>query len=231
MSSVRLAVCGAERVRDETRQLVRRKFQIEILEGYGATEASPVVAANSVEMNKPGTVGRLMADMEYELLPVEGIEDGGRLRIRGPNVMQGYMRADNPGVLEPLEEGWHDTGDIVAIDKDNCIRIQGRVKRFAKIGGEMVSLAVVENCASAIWPDDMHAAGAIPDPRKGEQIVLLTTSAEANRSEILAWAQSHGVSELSVPRKVYHVDDIPVLGTGKIDYGAVNQLVRKLSDA
>ncbi len=231
MNSVRLAVCGAERVRDETRQLVRRKFQIEILEGYGATEASPVVAANSVELNKPGTVGRLMAEMEYELVPVEGIEDGGRLRIRGPNVMQGYMRADNPGVLEPLEEGWHDTGDIVAIDKDHCIRIQGRVKRFAKIGGEMVSLAVVENCASAIWPDDMHAAGAIPDPRKGEQIVLLTTSGEANRSEILAWAQSHGVSELSVPRKVYHVDDIPVLGTGKIDYGAVNQLVRKLSDA
>ncbi|MCH2457590.1 MAG: AMP-binding protein, partial [Henriciella sp.] len=231
MNRVRLAVCGAERVRDETRQLVRRKFQIEILEGYGATEASPVVAANSVEMNKPGTVGRLMADMEYELLPVEGIEDGGRLRIRGPNIMQGYMRADNPGVLEPLDEGWHDTGDIVAIDKDRCIRIQGRVKRFAKIGGEMVSLAVVENCASAIWPDDMHAAGAIPDPRKGEQVVLLTTSGEANRSEILAWSQSHGVSELSVPRKVYHVDDIPVLGTGKIDYGAVNQLVRKLSDA
>jgi acyl-[acyl-carrier-protein]-phospholipid O-acyltransferase/long-chain-fatty-acid--[acyl-carrier-protein] ligase len=231
LSSVRLAVCGAERVRDETRQLVRRKFQIEILEGYGATEAAPVVAANSIEMNKPGTVGQLMADMEYELTPVEGIEDGGKLRIRGPNVMQGYMRADNPGVVEPLDDGWHDTGDIVAIDKDNCIRIRGRVKRFAKIGGEMVSLSVVENCASAIWPDDMHAAGAIPDPRKGEQVILLTTAKSANRSDILAWSQSHGVSELSVPRKVYHVDDIPVLGTGKIDYGAVNALVRELTES
>ena len=231
MDSVRLAVCGAERVRDETRQLVRRKFQIEILEGYGATEASPVVAANSVEMNKAGTVGRLMAGMEYDLVPVEGIDEGGKLRIRGPNIMQGYMRADNPGVVEPTDDGWHDTGDIVAIDKDQCIRIRGRVKRFAKIGGEMVSLSVVENCASAIWPDHMHAAGAIPDPRKGEQIILLTTAQSANRSDILAWSQSHGVSELSVPRKVYHVEDIPVLGTGKVDYGAVNQLVRDLTES
>lgn len=231
LSSVRLAVCGAERVRDETRQLVRRKFDIEIVEGYGATEAAPVVAANSVEMNKPGTVGRLMSGMEYELVPVEGIEEGGRMRIRGPNVMIGYMRADNPGVIEPTDDGWHDTGDIVAIDEDGCIWIRGRVKRFAKIGGEMVSLSVVENCASAIWPDDMHAAAAIPDPRKGEQIVLLTTADSADRGAIIAWSQSHGVSELSVPRKVYHVDEIPVLGTGKIDYGAVNRMVQQLADA
>lgn len=231
MDSIRLAVCGAERVRDETRQLVRRKFDIEILEGYGATEASPVVAANSPDMNKPGTVGRLMAGMEYELVPVEGIEEGGRLRIRGPNIMKGYLRPDNPGVLEPTDNGWHDTGDIVAIDEDNCLWIRGRVKRFAKIGGEMVSLAVVENCASAIWPDDMHAAAAIPDPRKGEQVVLLTTAEKANRSEIIAWSQSHGVSELSVPRKVYHVESIPVLGTGKTDYGAVNKLVQQLTES
>ena len=231
MDSIRLAVCGAERVRDETRQLVRRKFDIEILEGYGATEASPVVAANSPDMNKPGTVGRLMAGMEYELVPVEGIEEGGRLRIRGPNIMKGYLRPDNPGVLEPTDNGWHDTGDIVAVDEDNCLWIRGRVKRFAKIGGEMVSLAVVENCASAIWPDDMHAAAAIPDPRKGEQVVLLTTAEKANRSEIIAWSQSHGVSELSVPRKVYHVESIPVLGTGKTDYGAVNKLVQQLTES
>ncbi|WP_300391991.1 AMP-binding protein [Henriciella sp.] len=231
MDTIRLAVCGAERVRDETRQLVRRKFDIEILEGYGATEASPVVAANSPAMNKPGTVGTLMSDMDYELAPVEGIAEGGRLRIRGPNVMLGYMRPDNPGVLEPTENGWHDTGDIVAVDEDGCIWIRGRVKRFAKIGGEMVSLAVVENCASAIWPDDMHAAAAIPDPRKGEQIILLTTAKGADRGAISAWSQSHGVSELSVPRKVYHVEEIPVLGTGKIDYGAVNKLVQEYAEA
>ena len=230
MDSIRLAVCGAERVRDETRQMVRRKFNIEILEGYGVTEAAPVVAANSVEMNKPGTVGQLVSDIEYDLVPVEGIEEGGRLRIRGPNIMMGYLRSSAPGVIEAPIDGWHDTGDIVVIDEDDCIRIMGRVKRFAKIGGEMVSLAVVENCASAIWPDDTHAASAIPDPRKGEQVVLLSTAKDANRAELLAWAQSHGVSELSVPRKVFHVDEIPILGTGKVDYGGVGKLVTAFTE-
>ncbi len=231
LSSVRLAVCGAERVRDETRQLVRRKFEIEILEGYGATEASPVVAANSWERNKPGTVGQLMADMRHELVPVEGIEEGGRLRISGPNIMMGYLRTTNPGVIEPPEGGWHDTGDIVSIDREGAIRIKGRVKRFAKIGGEMVSLAVVENCASAIWPDHLHAAASLPDPRKGEQVVLLSECPDTNRADILAWAQNHGVSELAIPRRIYHVDAIPVLGTGKLDYGAIQRLARELSEA
>ncbi len=230
MDSVRLAVCGAERVRDETRQLVRRKFNIEILEGYGATEASPVVAANRWEKNHPGTVGDLMADMEYELVPVEGIEDGGRLKVKGPNVMMGYLRASKPGLLEPPEEGWHDTGDIVSIDDEGFIRIRGRVKRFAKVGGEMVSLAVVENCASSIWPDAMHAAATLPDPRKGEQVVLLSDNPDVTRADILAWAQNHGVSELSVPRKVFHVDEIPVLGTGKLDYGAIQRKAKELSE-
>ncbi len=228
LDSVRLAVCGAERVRDETRQFVRRKFDIAILEGYGATEAAPVVSANSMELNKPGTVGRLLHDIEHALVPVEGIAEGGRLLIRGPNIMMGYMRSSAPGVIEPPVDGWHDTGDIVAIDEDGCIRIMGRVKRFAKIGGEMVSLAVVENCANAMWPDDMHAAAAIPDPRKGEQVILLSTASAINRADLLAWAQSHGVSELSVPRKVFHVDEIPVLGTGKVDYGTVQKTVDKL---
>ena len=231
LDSVRLAVCGAERVKDETRQLVRKKFNIEILEGYGATEAAPVIAANKLDANKPGTVGLLMEGMESDLTPVEGIEEGGRLRVRGPNVMKGYLRASNPGVVEQPNEGWHDTGDIVAIDDEGFIRIMGRVKRFAKIGGEMVSLAVVENCASAIWPDNMHAAATLPDPRKGEQIILLSDTAEANRSEILAWCQNHGTPELAVPKKVYLVDEIPVLGTGKLDYGAIQKLAESLVEA
>lgn len=231
MSSVRLAVCGAERVKDETRALVRRKFEIEILEGYGATEASPVVAANMLENNRPGTVGTLMVDMDYELIPVEGISEGGRMRIRGPNIMMGYLRASNPGVLERPEGGWHDTGDIVSVDTDGCIRIKGRVKRFAKIAGEMVSLAVVENCASAIWPDNLHAAATMPDPRKGEQIILLSDAKNCNREDILSWAQNHGVPELSVPKKVFYVDEIPVLGTGKIDYGRIQKMATNLLEA
>jgi acyl-[acyl-carrier-protein]-phospholipid O-acyltransferase/long-chain-fatty-acid--[acyl-carrier-protein] ligase len=230
MDSIRLAVCGAERVKDETRSLVRRKFEIEILEGYGATEASPVIAANKWDNNRPGTVGSLMSGMESKLLPVDGIEDGGRLHVKGPNIMMGYLRPSNPGVLERPEGGWHDTGDIVAIDNEGIIRIMGRVKRFAKIGGEMVSLAVVENCASAIWPDNLHAAVTLPDPRKGEQVILLSDTPESNREDILVWAKNHGVPELSVPRRVYHVDEIPVLGTGKIDYGAVQKKVEALLD-
>ncbi|MGA1343217.1 MAG: AMP-binding protein [Hyphomonas sp.] len=228
LDSIRLAVCGAERVKDETRAYVRRKYNIEILEGYGATEAAPVVAANQWEHNKPGTVGRLMAGMESKLVPVEGMPEGGRLHIRGPNVMLGYLRPSNPGVIERLRDGWHDTGDIVDIDEEGFIRILGRVKRFAKIGGEMVSLAVVENCAAAVWPDHMHAAVTLPDPKKGEQVVLLSDAPEAARAPILEWAQSQGVPEISVPRRVFKVSHIPVLGTGKVDYSAVRTEAERL---
>ena len=227
LASLRLAVCGAERVRDETRQLLRRRCNMEILEGYGVTEAAPVVAANQPGANRLGSVGKLMAGMEWKLEPVEGIPNAGRLFVRGPNVMKGYLKPDQPGVLHPLTDGWHDTGDVVAIDDEGYIAIRGRVKRFAKIGGEMVSLAVVENCASAIWPDNMHAAVALPDGRKGEQIVLISDAKEANRAEIIAWAQNHGVPELAVPRKIFHVDKVPVLGTGKTDYGSVGRVARE----
>ncbi|MDE2182137.1 MAG: AMP-binding protein [Alphaproteobacteria bacterium] len=225
LNSLRLAVCGAERLRDETRQLLRKKYSIELIEGYGVTETSPVAAANQPGANRPGTVGRLMAGMEARLEPVEGIPHAGRLFLKGPNVMLGYIKADNPGVIIPLEGGWHDTGDVVSIDEEGFISIKGRMKRFAKVGGETVSLAVVENCASALWPDFSHAAIAVPDGRKGEQIVLITTNAEAQRIELVGWAQNHGVSELAVPRRVIHAKDIPVLGTGKTDYVKVERMV------
>ncbi len=224
LNSVRLAVCGAERVRDETRALVRKKYNIEILEGYGATEAAPVISANQIGANRSGTVGRFLPGMEHRLEPVEGIPDAGRLFVKGPNVMAGYLKADKPGVVQPPEGGWHDTGDIVGIDDEGFIKIKGRLKRFAKIGGEMVSLTVVENCASALWPDNHHAAVAVADGRKGEAIVLVTDSKEANRSDLHGWAHNHGVPELAVPRKIIHVDSVPLLGTGKTDYNSVQKL-------
>lgn len=224
LNSLRLAVCGAERVRDETRAMIRKKYNIEILEGYGVTEAAPVVSANQVGANKTGTVGRLLAGMEHKLEAVEGIPNAGRLHVRGPNVMMGYLRPDQPGVVQPLPGGWHDTGDVVSVDKEGFIAIRGRLKRFAKIGGEMVSLAVVENCASAIWPDNMHAAVALADDRKGEQIVLVTDAPSANRGEMIAWARNHGVPELAVPRHIVMTTGVPVLGTGKTDYVRVKEL-------
>jgi len=230
LNSLRLAVCGAERLRDETRQLFKRKYTVELLEGYGVTEAAPVVAANQSGMNRAGTVGHLLPAIDRRIEPVEGIREGGRLYVRGPNIMLGYMQADRPGEIIPPPDGWHDTGDVVAVDEDGYLSIRGRLKRFAKLGGESVSLSVVENCASALWPDHVHAAIAIPDGRKGECIVLLTTNPDAARGDLLAWVQNHGVPELAVPRRIIRVNDIPVLGSGKTDYRGVAAIVAKEAD-
>jgi acyl-[acyl-carrier-protein]-phospholipid O-acyltransferase/long-chain-fatty-acid--[acyl-carrier-protein] ligase len=163
LDSLRMAVCGAERLRDETRAFLRKKSGVTLLEGYGVTEAAPVLAANQVEANHPGTVGRMMPGIEARLEPVEGISGAGQLYVRGPNIMLGYLKPDAPGKIVALEGGWHNTGDIAAIDEEGFISIRGRLKRFAKIGGEAVSLAVVENIASALWPEHSHAAVAVPD--------------------------------------------------------------------
>lgn len=223
LNSLRLAVCGAERLRDETRALLRNKYAIELLEGYGVTETAPVIAANQVGANRAGTVGRLLQGIEARLEPVEGIANAGRLFVRGPNVMLGYIKADQPGVIQPPKDGWHDTGDVVTIDEDGFIVIKGRLKRFAKIGGETVSLAVVESCASALWPDYSHAAVTIPDGRKGEQIILVTTCPDAERTDLVGWVHNHGVQELAVPRRILVVESVPVLGTGKTDYTKVQK--------
>ncbi|MEM8936854.1 MAG: AMP-binding protein [Pseudomonadota bacterium] len=224
MSSLRLAVCGAERVRDETRQAAEKRFDFEVLEGYGVTEGAPVLAANQPGDIRAGTVGQLLPGVEKRLEPVEGLEGAERLFVRGPNIMKGYLVAGEPGVIKELEGGWHDTGDVVSFDKHGYMSIRGRIKRFAKIGGEMVSLAVVENCASALWPDNLHAAAIMPDVRKGEKIILVTDRQNAPRGLLLSWAQSHGVPEIAVPKKIVVVDEIPVLGTGKIDYVKVSKL-------
>ncbi|NOX91590.1 MAG: AMP-binding protein [Gammaproteobacteria bacterium] len=226
--SLRYVFAGAEKLQNEVRHTWQDKFGVRIFEGYGATETSPVIAGNAPLANRPGTVGQLMPGMEYRLLNVPGLKEGQRLHVKGPNVMQGYLFHDNPGVLVPpsseLGDGWYDTGDIVTIDNDGFVRICGRAKRFAKIAGEMVSLTSVEVLASKVWPDALHAAIAIPDPKKGEQVILLTTTDTADRTALLAQAKNDGHAEISVPRKVVHIDKMPVLGTGKIDYVSANKL-------
>jgi acyl-[acyl-carrier-protein]-phospholipid O-acyltransferase/long-chain-fatty-acid--[acyl-carrier-protein] ligase len=216
--SLRYIFAGAERVRDETRRTYSEKFGLRILEGYGATEAAPVIAVNTPMHFKAGSVGRLLPGVESRLDPVPGIDEGGRLSIRGPNVMAGYLKADRPGVLQPPEDGWHDSGDIVTIDEAGFVTIRGRAKRFAKIGGEMVSLPAVEGYAAALWPDAEHAVVTRPDARKGEQLVLFTTRKDASPGALQGWARGNGVTELMVPRDIRILDALPVLGTGKIDY-------------
>jgi len=227
LNSLRIAVCGAERVREETRKTAEQRFDMEVLEGYGVTESAPVLAANQPGDIQAGTIGKMLPGIEARLEPIEGLEQGGQLWVRGPNIMKGYISPENPGQLIPLKDGWHNTGDVVSRNEDGHYVIRGRIKRFAKIGGEMVSLMVVENCASAVWPDHMHAAAIVPDPKRGEQIILVTEAPNAKRQELLAWAQTHGVPEISVPKKVIHVKELAVLGTGKLDYVSITKLAKK----
>lgn len=218
MHSIRYVFAGAEKLRDETRRIYADKHGVRIFEGYGATEMSPVISINTPMQNRPGTAGRLLPGLEYRLDDVPGIEEGGLLSIKGPNVMLGYLKADQPGIIQPPAEGWYDTGDIVAIDAEGFIAIKGRQKRFAKIGGEMVSLTAVEASIAKLWKEHKHAVVNIPDTKKGEQIVLLTENAAATRDELVRFFREEKIAELAIPKKLITVAHLPVLGTGKADY-------------
>jgi acyl-[acyl-carrier-protein]-phospholipid O-acyltransferase/long-chain-fatty-acid--[acyl-carrier-protein] ligase len=223
--SVRYVLAGAEPVKEATRRLWAEKFGLRILEGYGVTETAPALALNTPMFNRFGTVGRLLPGIEARLEPVPGIEEGGRLYVRGPNVMLGYFKADRPGVLMPPEEGWHDTGDIVTIDREGFVTIKGRAKRFAKIGGEMISLAAVESLASELWPNSQLAIVTEPDPRRGERLVLVSEEKSATRDAFQAYAKARGASDLMAPAEVMVVDKLPVLGSGKADLVSIARLV------
>ena len=224
LSGLTFVVCGAEKVREETHNLIAEKFgPIPLLEGYGATEASPVIAVNKPGDNRRGTVGALLPGVETKLVPVPGIPGGGQLFVRGPNVMAGYLNAS--GEIEPPVDGWHDTGDVVSITDDGWVQIKGRVKRFAKVAGEMVSLTAAEDLACAVWPDCRHAVIALADPKKGERLILVTDRRDAEASALIAYAQSIQAPEIAVPRKIIRVQEIPVLGTGKTDYVAIQRMV------
>ncbi|MBZ9814352.1 acyl-[ACP]--phospholipid O-acyltransferase [Mesorhizobium sp. CA7] len=228
--SVRYCFAGAEPVKAATRTTYMEKFGLRILEGYGVTETAPVIAINTPMYNKSGSVGKIMPGMEYRLEPVPGVDEGGRLFVRGPNVMAGYLRAENPGVIEPLENGWHDTGDVVTVDDAGFISIRGRAKRFAKIGGEMVSLAAVEALAGELWKGSLSAVATLPDARKGEKLILITEAPGATRAEFLTFAKANGAMDLMVPAEVRVVAKVPVLGSGKLDFAGVTRMVRGEED-
>lgn len=231
--SLRYVFAGAERLQESVRRTWADRFGVRVLEGYGATETSPVLAGNTPLANRPGTVGQLMPGMEARLLPVPGMDpqEGQRLLVRGPNVMMSYLLHDRPGLLVPPSAepgpGWYDTGDIVTFDEDGFITIRGRARRFAKVAGEMVSLASVEALASQTWPEALHAAVALPDGRKGEQIVLLTTAPQADRAALKQAARAAGVPEIALPRRLQIIPRMPVLGTGKIDHQAARRLAEE----
>lgn len=222
LESVRFVVAGAERVKPATRAMWA-PYGTLILEGYGCTECAPVLACNTPDAMREGTVGRLLPGIAHRLDPVEGIHDGGKLMVSGPNVMLGYLTAASDGGLLRPEDGWHDTGDIVTVE-DGFVAIRGRAKRFAKLGGEMISLAAVESMISGLWPGANHVVVALPDPRKGEQLVLVTEKPDADRQALLGAAQAEGFPELWIPRAILVTSSIPVLGSGKTDYAATREL-------
>lgn len=225
---LRYVVAGAEKLSEEVRKTWMEKFGIRILEGYGATECAPVLAVNTPMACRAGTVGPLLPGLQPRLQAVPGIEHGGQLSVRGPNVMLGYYLYDEPGVLKPPADGWYDTGDVVEIDAEGFVRILGRVKRFAKIAGEMVSLETVEQIAGHASPGCQHAAIALPDAQRGESILLFTSDATLTRERLQAAARDLGSPELAVPRQLVAVKELPLLGTGKVDYPKLKQMATEI---
>ncbi len=230
LKSVKYVVAGAERVK-ETTKATWSKFGTTILEGYGATECAPVIACTLPHMQKAGSVGTILPGQQIRIEPVAGIDIGGRLYVKGPNVMAGYYLADKPGVLVPTQDGWHDTGDIVEVDAAGMMSIKGRAKRFAKVGGEMISLSAVEGMIAGLWPDNNHVVLSVADDKRGEQLVLVTDKSGADRSSLQAAAKAQGMPELWVPRVVTIVTQIPILASGKVDFMAAAELLKELKSA
>lgn len=232
--ATRYVFAGAEKLQPETRSLWIERFGIQILEAYGTTETAPALSLNTRMHNKIGSVGRFLPAISHRLKSVEGIPNGGELFVKGPNIMLGYINAET-GRINPTisdfgtgpEEGWYDTGDVVTVDEQGFVTIQGRVKRFAKIGGEMISLVAIEECLNVHWPNHSHVLFAFPDSRKGEQLVLLTTGS-MTREEVAHCLKDQGLTELNFPRKIISTDSIPLLATGKVDFRGAKKLAETL---
>lgn len=222
-SSVRYIFAGAEKVKPETIRHWIDTFGVKIYEGYGATEASPVISMNCPLSSFPGSVGILLPFMEGRIQPVDGIAEGGRFILRGPNIMKGYLSSTQLGTIIAPEDGWHDTGDIITMNEEGFITIAGRAKRFAKIAGEMVSLTAVEGVAASIWPELLHAAVSTKNPKKGEQIILYSEAADADKGSFVKKIQELAYSELLIPHRIFPGSKIPVLPSGKIDYVTIEK--------
>jgi acyl-[acyl-carrier-protein]-phospholipid O-acyltransferase/long-chain-fatty-acid--[acyl-carrier-protein] ligase len=227
-NSLRYLIAGAEKVQTATFDTWARKFGVRILEGYGATECSPMISLNTRMEPSVGSAGRLVPGLAYKLESVEGVDEGGRLFVRGPNVMQGYLNPEANAAFQALG-GWYDTGDIVSVDADGFLHIRGRMKRFAKVSGEMVSLTAVEDALAGAFPQfGLRCTVAViarPDEDKGEKLIAVTNEPKLQLADIRAAIKAKGLSNLCAPREIAVVKSIPKLGTGKTNHRELEKLV------
>jgi acyl-[acyl-carrier-protein]-phospholipid O-acyltransferase/long-chain-fatty-acid--[acyl-carrier-protein] ligase len=228
--SMRYLFAAAEKLQEATALTWSQKFGVRILEGYGATECAPCVSVNTPLEPRYGSVGRLLPGIEYRLEPVEGVEDGGRLFVRGPNVMHGYLNHDANAKFKELN-GWYDTGDIVSVDAQGYLHVRGRMKRFAKVSGEMVSLTAVEDALAGAFPQyGIRCQVAVvtrPDEDKGERLIAVTNEPKLQMDEVRAAIKAKGLTNLAVPREIKFVREIPKLGTGKVNHRELQKLVEE----
>jgi len=228
--SVRYLFAAAEKLQEATALAWSQKYGVRLLEGYGATECAPCVSVNTPLEPRYGSVGRLLPGMECKLEPVEGVTDGGRLFVRGPNVMKGYLNAEANKKFQALG-GWYDTGDIVGLDAEGYLHILGRMKRFAKVSGEMVSLAAVEDALAGAFPHyGLHCQIAVitrPEENKGEMLIAVTNEPKLTLDEIRDAIKAKGLTNLSAPREIKVVKEIPKLGTGKVNHRELQALMEK----
>ena len=226
--TLRMLVSGGEKVQEATANAWARQFGTRILEGYGATECSPIITINTWLNPRYGSAGRFVPGMEYKFEPVDGVPEGGRLWVRGPNVMRGYLNAE-PNAKFQAQGGWYDTGDIARVDEEGFLFILGRLKRFAKVSGEMVSLTAVEEALAGAFPQyGLRFQAAVltrPDAERGEALIAVSNETKLTLEEIRGAIKTRGLSNLCVPREVKYVREIPKLGTGKINHRELQKIV------
>ena len=230
-SNLRLVFTGGEKLQDDTRQNWLEQRGIKLLEGYGSTECGPVISCNTLMYQKSGSVGMILPGMEVRYNPFPGLDIGGELCVRGENVMLGYLYLDNPGKIVPLPNGWYDTGDVVTYDENGYITIVDRIKRFAKISGEMVSLSAIENEVAICWPENMHGVVSMHDQKRGEKLILITDKEDADRQELAKKLKAQGVSQIAIPNQIQVIKQLPLLGTGKVDYPKLIAFIKSIPNS
>ncbi len=233
-SSIELAVSGADKCPDSLRKLYKEKHDLEIFEGYGTTETSPVISVNPRDHNKHGSIGIPIPGTEVKIVNYETgedcrIGDTGKIMVKGDGVMLGYLNDVEETHLR-IQSGWYDTGDLGAMDEDGFIWHKGRLKRFVKIGGEMISLVAVEETLDAVTPEDVECCAVeLPDAKRGSRIVAVT-SKEVDGSEV-GKKLSEELPNLALPKKYVTVEEFPRMGSGKTDFRSLTKIVRDLEES